>query len=160
MLLTVYVLWKVLAAAVLHSVKWLLNTAGIHAAIFPPRTLFLDKFGIEVAQYCSGIESIALFTGLYAIIGTLDWHKFNHRKLFIAFPLALLVLFGLNILRVFVLILAGYYISPQIAFSLFHTYAGMIFFIVYAGVFWTLFYKRLIRRPLQKSHKQIFTKHI
>jgi exosortase/archaeosortase family protein len=154
LLLAVYGLWKVLAAVVLHSVKWLLGLLGLPSAILPPRTLLFDKFGIDVAQYCSGIESIALFTGLYAIIAVLDWPKFNHRKLLVAFPIALLILFGFNILRVSVLILAGYYINPHIAFSLFHTYAGMIFFIVYAGIFWTLFYKRLLLREPQISHKQ------
>jgi exosortase/archaeosortase family protein len=146
LLLGVYGLWKVLAAAVLHSVKFLLNLAGLQSAILPPRTLLLDKFGIEVAQYCSGIESIALFTGLYAIIGVLDWQKFNHHKLIAVFPIALIMLFGFNILRVFGLILAGYYINPQVAFSLFHTYAGMIFFIFYAGLFWWLFYNKLLNK--------------
>jgi len=143
-LYAVYGLWKVLAAAVLHAVRWLLDLSGLSATILPPRTLLLSKFGIDVAQYCSGIESIALFTALYALIGVLDWRRFNHRRYLYIFPAALLILFGLNILRVFVLILAGYYINPQIAFSLFHTYAGMLFFILYSIVFWAISYRWLL----------------
>ena len=131
----VYGLWRVLATIVLHSVKWLLNLTGLSATIIPPRTLLLGKFGINIAQYCSGIESIALFTGLYALIGILDWRRFNHKKLLSIFPIALIVLFGLNIIRVYVLILGGYYINPHVAFSLFHTYAGMVFFIIYSTLF-------------------------
>lgn len=141
----VYGLWKVLAAIVLHSVRWLLNLVGLNVAVLPPRTLLLNKFGIEIAQYCSGIESIALFTALYALIGILDWQRFNHRKYLYIFPIALLILFGLNILRVFGLILAGYYINPQIAFSLFHTYAGMVFFIIYSLIFWAVSYKWMLK---------------
>lgn len=142
-LYAVYGLWKVLAGIVLHSVKWLLNRGGLSAVIVPPRSLVLTKFGINIAEYCSGIESIALFTALYVLIGVLDWRRFNRKRYFWVFPLALVVLFGFNILRVYVLILAGYYINPQIAFSLFHTYAGMIFFILYSILFWSVSYKWL-----------------
>jgi exosortase/archaeosortase family protein len=140
----VYGLWRILAGVVLHNVKWLLNLTGIKSFIILPRTLVLNKFGINIAQYCSGIESIALFSGLYILVGILDWNKFNHKKfLMIASP-ALIILFGFNILRVYVLILAGYFINPQIAFSLFHTYAGMVFFIIYSTLFWGVTYRWMI----------------
>jgi exosortase/archaeosortase family protein len=141
----VYGLWKVLATVVLHSVRWLLSLVGIQSAVLPPRTLLMNKFGIDIAEYCSGIESIALFTGLYAIVGFLDWPRFNHRRFTILFPIGLLCLFGFNILRVFGLIVSGYYINPHIAFSLFHTYAGMVFFIIYSAIFWAIFYKRMLK---------------
>lgn len=141
----VYSFWRVLSAIVLHSVKWLLGAIGLHSTLLAPRTLVFDKFGIEVAQYCSGIESIALFTSLYALVGVLDWPRLNHRKFLYIFPAALLVLFGFNILRVATLIAAGYYINPHIAFSLFHTYAGMIFFILYSILFWAVSYRWMLR---------------
>jgi exosortase/archaeosortase family protein len=144
----VYSLWRVLATSVLHPVSWMLHWVGINATILPPRTLLLSKFGISIAQYCSGIESIALFTGLYVIVGLLDWKRFNHRRYSILFPIGLIVLFGFNILRVFVLILGGYFINPHIAFSLFHTYAGMIFFIIYSALFWGVCYKYMLRNKL------------
>jgi exosortase/archaeosortase family protein len=146
----VYGLWKVLAFSVLHPVTWMLHRAGISAVILPPRTLLLSKFGISIAQYCSGIESIALFTGLYVVVGLLDWKRFNHSRYMILFPIGLVVLFGFNILRVFVLILGGYFINPHIAFSLFHTYAGMIFFILYSAVFWSICYRFMLRKGFNK----------
>jgi exosortase/archaeosortase family protein len=146
-LLAVYGLWKVLASTVLHSVSGLLHIVGLKALIIPPRTLLLSRFGINIAEYCSGIESIALFTGLYVLVGVLDWSKLKHNKFIYIFPVALVILFGLNILRVFGLILAGYYINPHIAFSLFHTYAGMVFFILYSALFWSISYKGLLAKP-------------
>jgi exosortase/archaeosortase family protein len=140
----VYELWQVLAAIVLHAVRWLLNLSGLNATIIPPRTLLLTKFGINIAQYCSGIESIALFTALYALVGILDWRRFDHIRYLYIFPMAILLLFGLNILRVYGLIMAGYYINQQIAFSLFHTYAGMVFFILYSGLFWGVSYRWML----------------
>jgi exosortase/archaeosortase family protein len=141
----VYGLWKVLAAAVLHSTRWLLGIFGLHSTVIPPRTLLFNKFGVDIAQYCSGIESIALFTGLYALIGVLDWPRLNHRKFLAVFIPSLVLLFSFNILRVASLIAAGYYINPRIAFSLFHTYAGMIFFIIYSLIFWGLSYKWMLK---------------
>ncbi len=143
-LLAVYAAWQPLATVVLHSVHWLFAIVGLHSEIIPPRSLLFDKFGIEIAQYCSGIESIALFSGLFVLIAILDWDKLHHRRLYQIFLPALTLLFACNILRVFVLIAAGYYINPQIAFSLFHTYAGMVFFLIYSGIFWSLAYKWLL----------------
>jgi len=145
-LYVVYALWQPLAAVVLLGVSELLKLTGLHTMLVLPHTLIFDKFGITIAEYCSGIESIALFTGLYAIVGLLDWERINKRRYFTVFPLALAVLSLLNILRVFGLILAGYYINPEIAFSLFHTYAGMVFFILYSAVFWVVAYKYLLNK--------------
>lgn len=143
-LYAVYGLWGILATVVLHSVRWLLSAVGLAANVMPGRTLVLDKFAINIAEYCSGIESIALFTALYALVGVLDWKRFNHRRFLWIFPAGLIVLFLFNILRVFVLILGGYYINPQIAFSLFHTYAGMVFFILYSALFWAISYRWML----------------
>jgi exosortase/archaeosortase family protein len=145
----VYSLWTVLAVVVLKSVRALLNLVGVQSIFFAPRTLLFSKFAINIAEFCSGIESIALFTALYVLFGVLDWRRFNHKKYLAAFPPALLILFGFNILRVFILILGGYYISPQIAFSLFHTYAGMVFFIIYSGVFWSISYRWMLHERIR-----------
>lgn len=140
----VYSLWHILATAVMHAVAWLLSLSGLKVFVIPPQTLLLDKFGIAISQYCSGIDSIALFTGLYILIGILDWQRINRKKYLIAFLPALLILFGFNILRVYGLIMAGYHIDTHIAFSLFHTYAGMIFFIIYSAIFWRLSYRWML----------------
>jgi len=142
----VYGLWQFLSLIILHCVKWLMSLVGPTSTIIPPRTLVFNKFGIQIAEYCSGIESIALFTALYALVGILDWAKLNHKKFIYIFPIGLIVLFVFNILRVFILILGGYYINPKIAFSLFHTYAGMLFFILYSIIFWGVSYKWMLQK--------------
>lgn len=159
-LLAVYALWQPLATVVLFCVNGLLGMTGLQATILPPHTLMFDKFGITIAEFCSGVESIALFTSLYAVVGLLDWQRLNKRRYFVVFPFALLILFGLNILRVYGLIMAGYYIDPEIAFSLFHTYAGMVFFILYSAAFWMIAYKHLLNKPLKEvRHEKNNNKH-
>ena len=146
LLTAIYGSWTVMASSALHATKWLLSATGIHAEIMPPRTLLLSKFGITVEKTCSGIESLALFSGLYALVGVVDWQKLNLKRYFYVFPAALILLFGLNILRIYGLVLGGYFINPHIAFSLFHTYAGMLFFIIYSGIFWAIAYKWMLKR--------------
>jgi len=141
----VYGLWQFLSGIVLHCVKWLMGILGIPSTIVLPRTLVFSKFGINIAEYCSGIESIALFSALYALVGILDWRVLNHKKYLYIFPVGLIVLLIFNILRVFILILGGYYVNPKIAFSLFHTYAGMVFFILYSLIFWAVSYKWMLQ---------------
>lgn len=147
----IYGLWTVFSSIVLTSVSVLLRFANLHTAYIAPYTLLFSKFAISIAQGCSGIDSMALFTGLYVLIGALDWQRLDHKRFFVLFLPALVVLFCLNILRVFALVLAGYYINPQIAFSLFHTYAGMVFFIIYATIFWTVAYQWLTGRSRVRS---------
>lgn len=149
----VYGLWQPFASIVLTSVEALLNASGLETTVLPPHTLLFDKFGITVAESCSGVESIALFTSLYAIVGLLDWDRLNKRRYLIIFPFALLALFILNILRVYSLIMAGYFINAEIAFSLFHTYAGMVFFIFYSAIFWLISYKYMIKKKPNTTNK-------
>lgn len=144
----VYALWKVFALVVMHAVRWLLQLSGLEVYIIPPRALLLDNLSVDISQWCSGIESIALFTGFYVMVGLVDRNKLNFRKYAAIFLPALVAIFCLNILRVYVLIMAGYYIDPHIAFTLFHTYAGMIFFIIFSAIFWKLFYKWMLKKPV------------
>jgi exosortase/archaeosortase family protein len=147
----VYALWRPLAWIVLKSTSWLLALSGLEAVTLPPNTLVFDKFSVTIAEFCSGVESITLFTSLYAIVGLLDWQHFNKKRYFLVFPGALALLFGLNIIRVYGLIMAGYYLDPQLAFSLFHTYAGMVFFILYSALFWAVAYKYLVQKPAKTT---------
>ena len=147
----VYTLWNYLAVAVLWSVHVLLSLVGIKSVVIRPHTLVLSKFGINISKYCSGIDSIALFTGLYIVIGVLDWHRLNYKRFLMVYLPALVFLFIFNILRVFVLVLGGYFIDPKIAFSLFHTYAGLIFFALYSLLFWSVSYKWITTKDSTKK---------
>lgn len=148
-LFAVYDLWRPLSYSVMYSVKFLMRIIGVHSQITSNMTLLFSKFSITISKYCSGIESIAFFTALYVLIGLTDWQKLIRKRYFALFFPGLVLLFAFNILRVFALILAGYYINPHIAFSLFHTYAGMVFFIVYSIVFWAFSYKFMLKPPTE-----------
>lgn len=146
----VYAAWSVLSTGVLHVVYWLLQVSGLPTATVPPYVLVLGDFGVEISKYCSGIESIALFTGFYIIVGLLDWQRLDHRKYVLLFLPGLMLVLACNVVRIYLLMLVGYYINPNLALQLFHTYAGMVFFIIATGIFWLISYKWMLR-PKQTS---------
>lgn len=136
----VWRLWPYLSAIVLHSVYGLFKLSFPVVYTFPPRTLLVQNFAVSIEESCSGIDSIFLFSTLYIMIAFLDWKVLNHKKLLLLFLPALIGLFFVNILRVYLLVLIGVVISPILALKLFHTYAGMLLFIIYFIVFWKLLY--------------------
>jgi exosortase/archaeosortase family protein len=136
----VWKLWPYFSGAVLSAVSFLLRLTFANVVVIPPRTLFVGNFAVEIAQACSGLDSLFLFSSLYLLIGILDWKKFHRTKLIGMFFPAAIGLFGINILRVYLLVIIGVLISPELAVQLFHTYAGMILFIIYFVLFWKLTY--------------------
>lgn len=143
-------LWPFFSDTVMKIVAFLLNVIGADFSIIKPRTIIVRDFGAQIAEPCSGIYSIFLFSALYLFIMFVDWKKINKKKAFILFIPAVAGAFLVNILRVFILFLVGAYVSKDIAMGMYHSYTGMIFFLIYFAVFWFLFYRWM------KDEKTVF----
>lgn len=131
----VWKLWPYLSRAVLHSVAFLLSFHISPVREIGPLTLLAGTFAVRVEQACSGLDSIFLFSTLYLLIALVEWQQFHKVRLFLIYFPALAGMFAVNILRVYILILVGVYISPKLALQLFHTYLGMVLFILYFYLF-------------------------
>lgn len=142
----VWSLWPYLSMGVLEAVKFLLKVLGIEVLVLGPSTISVNGFAVQIAEACSGVYSIFIFTALYLFIVFLDWSKMNKKKASLVFIPAVLGAFAFNIIRVFVLMLVGAYISRDLALGLYHSYSGMIFFLIYFGLFWGLTYKWMKRK--------------
>ncbi len=141
----VWKLWPIFSGGVLTAVKFILSLTFTDVKHVPPHILAVNGFAVAIKEACSGLDSLFMFTALYALIGIVDRKKLNIRKLILVYPLAAIGMYLVNIVRVYILILIGALISPRIAIGLFHTYAGMILFISYFGIFWRIMYKRLLK---------------
>lgn len=141
----IFSLWPYLSGIVLVSVVFLLRFSFDPVTVLTPLTVQLPQFSVTIGEYCSGIESLFLFSSLYFLIGLVDRERFNFRKFFGVYPLLVFGLIIINIFRVYIIILSGVFISPTVAATLFHTYLGMVFFIIYFIVFWKLSYNWLLR---------------
>lgn len=137
----VWSLWPYLSNIVTSITYFLLKLVSSKAALIPPRTLLVNGFGAQIAEACSGIYSIFLFSALYLFAVFLDWKKMNKVKAVLMFVPAVTGAFFANILRVFLLMIIGGYVSRSIALGMYHSYTGMIFFLIYFGIFWGLTYK-------------------
>ncbi len=137
----VWSLWPYLSLAVLKVTTFLLKIIGISVATFGTNGITVNGFSVIIAEACSGIYSIFIFTALYLFIVFLDWSKINKKKAAALFVPAVLGAFLFNIIRVFTLMLVGAYISREVALGLYHSYSGMLFFLIYFILFWGLLYK-------------------
>ena len=136
-------MWPLFSGLVLNVEYFLFSHIYNHVFVIPPRTLFVRNFSVEVAEACSGLESIFLFTVLYVFMAFVDWNKLDTRKVLLFYPLLLVGLIIVNILRVFILIMIGILINPQIMVELFYTYLGLVLFIIYFLLFLKFGYSKL-----------------
>lgn len=137
----VWKLWPFFSGVVLKSVAFLLSFHVAPVRELGNLTLLVEDFAVRIEQACSGLDSMLLFSSLYLLIALVDWKEFNKAKLISSYFLALLGLFGVNILRVYLLILVGVYFDPKLTLQLFHTYLGMVLFMIYFFLFWWKAYK-------------------
>lgn len=85
-------------------------------------------FGVRITASCSGVESI----GLMLVLGT-AWLLYTRREIrlaraFLLLPLALLVTWFLNVLRIAALIALGDSGHPHFALTVYHSHAGWLLF--------------------------------
>ncbi len=117
-----------------YGVAILLSLAGQSVALsLTPPTIGTGGFHVEIAASCSGIEGFALITGFMAIYALLMRDSLRiGRYWLIVLPVALLVSWLFNLLRITGLILIGAHASPALAVNGFHSFAGWLFFTLLA----------------------------
>ena len=118
----------------------------------------VEQFTIHIGSPCSGIDSAFLFLAFCAAIFALDHKRLNKGWFALASVLGLIGVYAVNILRLFLLILAGVYISPEFSVGLFHTNAGWGLFIIYFLCFYLVIRKFIyvkskenIKRPTKRT---------
>ncbi|MFA4960243.1 MAG: archaeosortase/exosortase family protein [Candidatus Pacearchaeota archaeon] len=136
-------LWHFFSNIVGRSVHFLLSFIGPSTISFTNNfpLIAFHKFMIGIAEPCSGIDSILLFSFLFFGILAWEWKNFNSKKALLLFIIGVIGTFALNILRIFLLILIGAYLSKSFATNVFHTNASSVFFLIYFAIFWKLSYK-------------------
>lgn len=107
--------------------------------------LGVNEFIVKIGKPCSGIDSMLLFTSLYALIMALDHKVLNLKRALLLFPIGLVGIFAFNIIRVYLLMLIGIHVSEDFAIGLFHQNVGWILFIIYFAVFYSLTRKHLYK---------------
>lgn len=155
----VWKLWPYFSLMVLKTVAFLSELFTSSIQITPPFTLRVGGFAAQIGEACSGVYSIFIFTAIYLLIIFLDWDKLNKKRALAMFIPAVIGAFLVNILRVWGLFIAGAYFSTELALGLYHSYTGMILFLIYFGIFWYFAYKYIKVKKEAKKESWIKTKY-
>jgi exosortase/archaeosortase family protein len=117
------------------------------------RTPILDVngFSVAIAAPCAGIESIFLFAAFSIGIYSLDHKRIKKTPFIIATIIGIIGIYFVNILRLFLLILTGIYISPDFAVGMFHTNVGWILFVIYFLIYYYIIRKFIYKPALSKQ---------
>ena len=133
-------LWRSTAAATFELVRLLLLPI-LPDLTADPATLVLgtQRFAVEILDYCSGLEGMSLI-----LVFTIAWlwyfrKEYRFPRALLLIPLGLALMFGLNAVRIAVLVLIGNAGYHEVAVYGFHSQAGWIAFnIVAVGIaVWT-----------------------
>lgn len=141
-------LWVYFSYAVAKSVYFLLNLTfdtTLNLIGSTPSLGITNNFVVNIGKPCSGVDSMLMFIFLYVFIAGFDWKLFNKKKLLIMFIPGVISVFLLNIIRIYLLITIGAFVSESFAIGFFHTNASMILFLGYFILFWGLLYKWMKR---------------
>ncbi len=136
--------WAFLGNFVAKSVAFLLGLSFDDVVLIDKGYNFnlgASGFVASIGDLCSGIDSIGLFTAIFVLILAYDWKLLNKKRMFFVGVIGIVGAILVNVLRVYLLYIAGIFVSAEFAVGLFHSNLGMILFIIYFVVFWLVFYK-------------------
>ncbi|MBK8010269.1 MAG: exosortase E/protease, VPEID-CTERM system [Deltaproteobacteria bacterium] len=126
-------LWTPLSSATLEGSARVLVMLVPEVVLDPESSVLgTDRFLVEVAPECSGIEGIGL---ILVFLGVYLWffrRQLRFPAVLILIPLAVVFIWVANLLRIALLVAVGHWLSPAIAVGGFHSKAGWLFFCVVA----------------------------
>ncbi len=96
-------------------------------------TLTTNRFAVEIADSCSGLEGVGLMLAFCCGWLLLFRTEYRFPRALVLVPIGLLLVFALNAARIAALVLIGHAGYPEVAVYGFHTQAGWIGFNCAAG---------------------------
>jgi exosortase E/protease (VPEID-CTERM system) len=123
--------WTLLSIATLHNAHALLRLV-LSDVVFDParRLLGTSQFEVEVGPECSGYEGMALIIGLVVVALWAFRREFRFPRAFLLLPVAAVLMWLANAVRIAALVLIGNAGHPELAVGGFHSLAGWFFFLV------------------------------
>jgi len=126
-------LWPAVIYPTFASAETLLSLF-VGDVISIPENLYLgiDQFVVEVSSTCSGIEGMGLAVSFTLLYLFMIRSQLRFPRAFLLVPLAAIISWLLNVLRITLLILLGEFVSADFAVGGFHSQAGWFTFIALA----------------------------
>lgn len=122
-------LWRPTAELTFKWVRFLLQPL-LPALVADSSALMLstNRFSVEIAEGCSGLEGVGLMLAFCSAWLLLFRTEYRFPRALVLVPIGLVLVFALNAVRIAALVLIGDAGYPEVAVYGFHTQAGWIFF--------------------------------
>jgi len=154
LLITFQKQWLIFSSGITKILSWMLSlfystvSTTMNASGGP--ILRAEGFGVSIGPPCSGIDSMLLFFAFFAALFALDRKIIKKGLYALFFIIGFAGVYIINVLRLFLLMLAGIYISPDFAVGLFHTNAGWILFVLYFLLYYWFIRKFIYKKDIPK----------
>jgi exosortase E/protease (VPEID-CTERM system) len=123
--------WESLSAATMYLSHWILELYEANTFLdMQSKLLGAEDFRVRILADCSGYEGVGL---IVAFLSIYLWVFRSHLKFpnaLLLLPAGIIVIWILNSVRIAVLVSIGAHISPTIALTGFHSWAGWITLLV------------------------------
>lgn len=93
---------------------------------YPPVTLGLQAFSVKIGFPCAGLSGIVFSIGIVVAFGLFNQQHLYMQRILLLVPIAGLLSWVFNALRITILLIIGEYYSPTLAVDGFHGYAGWV----------------------------------
>lgn len=136
--------WMMFASGVTRSSTFLLSltNSNVNMITGAAPSIIIDNFSASIGAPCSGIESIAMFTGIFTLLILYDLKTINLKRVPAFFLVGLTGMYGMSIIRIYSLFYVGKY-DADLAMSLFHTNLGWTLFVFYVLAYMYLAYPKI-----------------
>jgi len=135
-----------------HLAYSFLNFLGYPVSISGTTITIISKNGeaisATVAGACSGIKGVTLFTLM--IIGLLIGSQIKYRWRVLIILIGALIIFSLNILRISLIFIFGYYYGQR-GLDIGHHWLGNILFLSFILSYWYIIDKKFVQRAGEQS---------
>ncbi len=141
--------WTYVSYAILKVLDFFTDLFYVPVKVLPYSGVFnYEGFQVAVGLPCIGITSFLLFVSFYGGYGVLQWSRKNLHTLnyYILFVAGFVLLFGLNVLRIWAISFIGAKYSPEFAIYVFHNFAGFGLFIAFMVPYYYLVRNRIVLR--------------
>jgi exosortase/archaeosortase family protein len=126
--------WRRAGWPVSYAVFWLLKICGFRAVHdvgskkYP--VVGTDRYSAEIWRACSGIQGMVTFLIAFTAMAALNWKVFDKKKVALAAVAGSLVMYAVNIARIYILILIGHFTNAEFALKLWHSQGSLVLYVV------------------------------
>jgi len=124
-------IWRIISYGVGRIVFLLLKISGLNPMFFydgETVAIGMGLFYVRIYAPCAGIEGMLSFLIAFTVMVIFSWKRIDKTKALAVAYIGLFLMYVINILRIYILTLIGYFLSPELASGLFHTQFGLILY--------------------------------